>query len=225
MNIALLQKKLTMSSVEIAELTGKRHDNVMRDISNMLHSIYGGVLSFEDTHINPQNGKEYRIFILPKDETLCLLSGYDAVSRMKIIRRWQELEAAGGLQLPKTLPEALRLAADLAEQNAQQQLVIEQQQPSVEFVEKLVDRTGLMTATEVAQKHKISAMKLNLILDKIGGVYSKSVKRSRVFCQTFIDKGYGQMKQTDVGHSQCLFTTAGEFYVSKLLKHYFEQNN
>lgn len=57
---------LTMSSLEIAELTGKRHDNVMRDIKNMLDELGEGVLSFEDTYINKQNGQEYACFNLPK---------------------------------------------------------------------------------------------------------------------------------------------------------------
>lgn len=44
---------LAMNSREIAELTGKRHDNVMRDIRSMLVELYcesdGGLLKFEDT--------------------------------------------------------------------------------------------------------------------------------------------------------------------------------
>lgn len=223
MNIALLQKSLTMSSRLIAELADKPHSNVCRTVETLTkNKLIKGYPQIEYTH--PQNGKTYYEYFIEKRDSYVVMAQVSPEFTAALVDRWQELETSGGIQLPKTLPEALRLAADLAEQNAQQQLVIEQQQPSVEFVEKLVDRTGLMTATEVAQKHKLSAMKLNLILDKIGGVYSKSVKRSRVFCQTFVDKGYGQMKQTDVGHSQCLFTTAGEFYVSKLLKHYFEQN-
>jgi len=86
---------LTMSSLEIAELTGKRHDHVMRDIRVILVELYveGGVPKFGDTHINPQNGQAYPIFRLPKRETLILVSGYNVQMRAKIIDRWQELEA------------------------------------------------------------------------------------------------------------------------------------
>lgn len=78
---------LTMSSREIAELTGKRHDNVLRDIRGMLIELYGedGLLRFEDSRIEPQNGQSYPIFNLPKRETLILVSGYSVDLRAKIV--------------------------------------------------------------------------------------------------------------------------------------------
>lgn len=84
----------TMSSREIADLCGKRHDNVMRDIRDMLVQLHGegGLLKFEDTYRNPQNGQTYPIFNLPKRETLILVSGYKLEMRAKIIDRWQQLE-------------------------------------------------------------------------------------------------------------------------------------
>jgi Rha family phage regulatory protein len=103
---------LTMSSREIAELTGKRHDNVMRDIRVMLVELHGegGVLSFEDTHTNPQNGQTYPVFMLPKRETLILVSGYSVELRARIIDRWRELEAR--VAAPATAaPSALQASA------------------------------------------------------------------------------------------------------------------
>ncbi|MBA4307614.1 MAG: phage regulatory protein/antirepressor Ant [Sphingopyxis sp.] len=85
----------TMSSREIAELTGKQHAHVMRDIRDMLAELHGegGVSKFGDTLRNPQNGQTYPVFNLPKRETLILVSGYNLAMRAKIIDRWQELEA------------------------------------------------------------------------------------------------------------------------------------
>ena len=81
---------LTVSSREIAELTGKEHRNVMADIRNMLAELYGdgGILNFEDTQVNQQNGQSYPVFNLPKRETLILVSGYSVALRAKIVDRW-----------------------------------------------------------------------------------------------------------------------------------------
>ena len=85
---------LTMSSREIAELTGKEHRNVMADIRKMLTELHGenGVLNFQQSYINGQN-KEQPCFNLPKRESLILVSGYSVQMRATIIDRWQELEA------------------------------------------------------------------------------------------------------------------------------------
>ena len=68
-----------MSSLEIAELTGKEHGHVMRDIRNMLDAL-GGQSNFGASYKNAQN-KEQPMFRLPYEETICLLTGYDAKAR------------------------------------------------------------------------------------------------------------------------------------------------
>ena len=107
--IALSANVITMTSREIAELTGKRHDNVMRDIRAMLVELHGegGVLKFEDTHQNPQNGQAYPMFRLPWDETTCLLTGYDTKARMAVIKRWKELETKEKQGQSLALPAAI----------------------------------------------------------------------------------------------------------------------
>jgi phage antirepressor YoqD-like protein len=113
-------------------MTGKNHADVMRDIRNMLLELHGdtrGLSSFAETYLDSQK-RPQPCFNLPKDESLCLVSGYNVKARMAIIKRWQELESQ---QIPKTLPEALRLAADLAERNAALENKIEVDAPKVEF--------------------------------------------------------------------------------------------
>lgn len=112
-------------------------------------------------------------------------------------------------QIPQTLGEALQLAADQAKQ-------LELAAPKVAHYDKVVDRHTLLTATQVGQKIGLSAIMLNRVLDEIG-VYNKALKRGRAFKQWFIDKGLGEMKQTDMGHSQPLFSLKGEAWVVERL--------
>lgn len=85
-----------MSSREIAELTGKRHDHVLADIRKMLEELGKAAPEFSGTaHIaGPNNSvRTAPVFNLPKDLTITLVSGYNVVMRHRIVTRWMELEA------------------------------------------------------------------------------------------------------------------------------------
>lgn len=81
----------TMSSREIASVTGKRHDNVLRDIAAMLKDLKVDLLKFEDIYLDGRNREQVQ-YLLDREHTDCLLTGYSASMRMKVIRRWYELE-------------------------------------------------------------------------------------------------------------------------------------
>lgn len=103
----------TMSSREIAELTGKLHNNVLRDIDNLLETLNSELSSGfkSSTYISGTPPREYRLFLMDRDSSYCLMAGYDANARMRIIKRWQELETQPAQNaLPNTI-----LAAQIAE--------------------------------------------------------------------------------------------------------------
>ena len=83
---------LTMTSREIAELTGKLHQDVLRDTRNMLDQLEIGASNFAASYLSEQN-KALTMFSLPKDLTITLVSGYSVVMRHRIVTRWMELEA------------------------------------------------------------------------------------------------------------------------------------
>jgi hypothetical protein len=120
----------TMSSREIAALTSKRHDHVMRDARAMLAELHGdgAVPKFGGSYIG-QDGTTRPCLHLPKRETLILVSGYNVGMRATIIDSWQELEQASptvdpilALNDPTTLralllnyvEERMKLAQELA---------------------------------------------------------------------------------------------------------------
>ena len=109
--------KETMTSLEIAEITGKNHSHIMRDIRNLLSQGVSesnfGLSSYKQSQ--PNGGtKNVPCYKLTKKGCLILASGYDALLREKIINRWEELETkerTGGFVVPQTFSQALMLAA------------------------------------------------------------------------------------------------------------------
>lgn len=132
---------LTMSSREIADLTGKELGHVNRDIRAMLDSLHDDP---ELEHVREdQDGRGYTTaFHLGRELTYTLLAGYSVVLRRRVIARWQELEAQQAPKLPQTMAQALRLAAEQAEQIEAQQEQLALAAPKVAFVDRYVAATS-----------------------------------------------------------------------------------
>lgn len=142
--------QVTMTSREIADLTGKQHKDVLFDIRGLLDSL--GLTSAEFSADLPDAyGRLQPAFLLPKRETLILVSGYSVTMRAKIIDRWQELEAGLVPQVPQTMAQALRLAAEQAERLEAAQQQIAAAAPKVDFHDRYAASTGNKGFREVCK--------------------------------------------------------------------------
>lgn len=94
-NIIASASQATMSSREIAELTGKEHFHVKRDIEHMLKELGKDASSFGGIYLDSMNRQqtEYR---LDRELTQTLITGYSIPLRHKVIQRLNELESVGG---------------------------------------------------------------------------------------------------------------------------------
>jgi len=180
-SLVKLDNILTMSSVEIAGITGKRHDHVMADIRNMIKDLNLSSPDLSGEYKDDKN-RTYQCFNLPKREALILVSGYSVTMRAKIIDRWQALEAlqaprfqvpASLFKIPTTLSEALRLAANQAETIEKQTTQIEQQKPAVEFVDQYVKTDSSKTISEVAKLLKAGQKMFFAWLDIEGIIFKR----------------------------------------------------
>lgn len=179
---------LTMSSREIAEITGKAHRHVRRDIAKMLEQVGDDVSKFGHIYRDARNRQqtEYR---LDKRLTLNLITGYDAKLRLKIIDRLEELER--GPAIPQTLSEALLLAAEQAEQ-------IEAMRPKAAALDRLSGADGSLCMTDAAKAIGVRPRDLIQHLHESGWIYRRTGGSPWVAKAWTLTKGIMEHKITTV---------------------------
>lgn len=202
----------TMSSQELAHVAGKRHDNVIRDIWTMIEEIHG-IEKCSSNVRNEQNQTltlapgvsyetDYRGFIggfhLDRDHCECLIAGYDAAIRMKVIRRLRFLEEQNTKQIPQSFAQALQLAANL-EAEKEQLLLINQEQvleiqdrdikisedaPKVELYEAVAGTKKGISVGDWAKELGLGRTKLFEWLRKEGYLQASNVPYGRYLTNT-----------------------------------------
>lgn len=173
---------LTMTSREIASLVGKEHYHVMRDIRALrtqLGALFSGSIQ-EWRH--PQNGQTYEEFALSKDTCLTLLLGYDPVARMKVVKRWQELEAG---RVPQSFAQALRLAAEQQEQIELQQAALEAARPKVVYADAMLNADGTVLVRDAAKTIGVPVRKLEKALREKGVILPDNAPAARYVAQGY----------------------------------------
>lgn len=189
----------TMSSREIAELTGKEHDNVRRDIKNMAEALS---LTFEEKVEPSSGGRPARVYMLPKRETLILVSGYNLAMRAKIIDRWQELEAQQRPADPMRVlndPAAMRgLLLTYTEKVLTLEAKVAEQAPTVAAFDRIANANGSMCITDAAKDLQIKPAALFKWLRQNGWIYQRLGKAGDVAYQDKLKAGYLEHKVTSV---------------------------
>lgn len=219
---------LTMSSVEIADLTGKRHDHVMRDIRVMLEELGGGLPNFGDTQINLQNGQSYPIFRLPKRETLILVSGYRVDLRAKIVDRWMELEtgAPSAAMLDPSDPKVmLAVFSHLQQQVEEKDGIIAVQAEQVKKLERIDGALGSMCVRDAAKTLNVRPIDLTNLMAARRWIYKRVGNKNWVAYQDKIQAGYlehaDHLYLDEQGRervsTRCLVTSKGLVKLAELL--------
>lgn len=163
-----------MSSVEIAELTGKAHKNVLADVRKMLEELELQSAEFS-AHYKDDRGRDKPCFNLDRELTDTLLTGYSAKMRRAVIHRWRELEDnVQQPRIPTSFAEALQVAADQARENQHLHLVIEQQAPKVAALQRLTNTNGSVCITETAKHLGMGPLKLFAWMASNRWIYRRS---------------------------------------------------
>lgn len=192
---------VTMSSREIAELTGKQHKNVLRDIGVMLDSLEkaGSDLS-QVVRYADERGRTSEVR-LDRVLTETLLTGYSIPLRHRVVTRLQELEKVSrhSMSLPTNFAEALQLAADQAKQNASLHQVIQQQAPKVKALERLSGTHGSVCITTAAKQLGVGPLKLFKWLSDNRWIYRRAAFSAWSAYQPCLTAGLLEHKLVKVG--------------------------
>ena len=157
----------TMTSLEIAELTGKQHNDLMKAIRKMepaWEKVQGGKFSLlQKTYQLPNGGTKLQpYYSLTKTECLYIATKFNDEARAKLVLRWQELEMA----------EARRKMADVR--------CLPSPEKILALADEIVGRTLLeinasaedtLTATQVAKTFNMTTFDFNVILRDMGIQY------------------------------------------------------
>lgn len=203
----------SMTSLDISELVNSRHDDTKRSIVRLAER---GVIARPPVAVvqKEANNRIYdvEVFVFAgeqgKLDSITVVAQLCPEFTAALVKRWYELENQNAVQLPQTFAEALQLAADQARQ-------LELAAPKVQYFDRVADTKNLLNASQVGKKVGMSAVKLNQYLADMG-VYDRRIA-GRTFAQWFIDKGYGEVKQTEQGYPQSKFTNKGEQWVIEQL--------
>lgn len=203
----------SITSLDISELVQSRHDDTKR---STLRLVDRGVIACPPVAVvqKEANNRTYdvEVFVFSgeqgKLDSITLVAQLSPEFTAALVKRWYELENQTAAQLPQSFSEALQLAADQARQ-------LELAAPKVQYFDRVADTKNLLNASQVGKKVGMSAVKLNQYLADMG-VYDRRIA-GRTFAQWFIDKGYGEVKQTEQGYPQSKFTNKGEQWVIEQL--------
>ncbi len=156
----LTKPALTMSSLAISELVESRHDKVKQSIERL--ATRGTIQLPPLGEVKNQQNQTVSVYHLNKRDSYVVVAQLSPEFTAVLVDRWQELEERNSV--PQSLPEALRLAADLAEQKQliEQKLAIAA--PKADFVDQYVQANGSMTFRAVCKMLKVKEPDFKLFL-------------------------------------------------------------
>ena len=152
-----------MTSLEIAELTGKQHKNLMQAIRNMEPAwVKVNGRKFALVEYQDKKGELRPCYQLTKTECLYIATKFNDEARAKLVLRWQQLE--------------------LAEQKRRQQLCLPEPKEILRLADNIIgeglrmlneEPEDTLTATQVAKTFNMNTLDFNAVLRDMGIQYRR----------------------------------------------------
>ena len=210
----------TMSSLEIAKLTGKPHNDVLKAIRAMepaWEKVCQGKFSLTSRKVAQPNGGEREVpcYYLTKTECLYVATKFNDEARAKLVIRWEELERkarAGMIALPDFTDPAEAAMAWAKQYNERKALAIEKKQLEEEniqlalenqelrhdknYLDLIMRSKALLTISQIAQDYGMSGKAMNKQLAQMGIQYS--INGQWLLYSGYKDKGYVSSRSIEI---------------------------
>ena len=191
-NILKKDGQLVVTSRQIAEDFEKRHDNVIRDIENLINSVGSpqncGHLFIETKYQNEQNKQTYREYLLTRDGFSLLVMGFTGTKalewKLKYIEAFNKMEKAIKEQKQLSPMDQLKLQYQVLENHEEKLSAIETKVSELEDnmplfnveckeLQRVVRRVG----TKVLGGYKSPAYSNNSLRGKVYSDIQHQLKR------------------------------------------------
>ena len=227
--LQILGNENIMTSLEIAELTGKEHNKILRDIRDEIEKLKKqGIRAETIFGLGEQldkNNQKRPMYNLTKEGVLQLAARYDAVVRFKLIEKATKTREYTQKELLLMQLESIEKIEKLQIENKEQAQKLIEQAPKIEFYN---DVTGSETTAEIGTVAKILGFKnvgRNILFDILRkqGI----LKADNIPYQKYVDNGYFRVIESKwndyvTGDVKISFKTVvyqkGIEYIAKLLR-------
>lgn len=213
--------EMTMSSREIAELTGSRHDNVKISMERMRSS---GVISFTAMQ-EPTlgGGKPTTVYHVDKRDSYVVVAQLSPEFTAALVDRWQELEKQTQSQIPQSFAEALQLAANQAKELEEKNQALAIAAPKAEFADAIAGADKGVKLGQFAKTVGLGPVTIFRVLRELKIFMSRGDSYNLPY-QDYVERGYFTVKQgtyetnsqTRISHT-ALITGKGEIWLRKKL--------
>ena len=165
-----------MTSLEIAELTGKQHKNLMQAIRNMepaWEKVHGLKFQLMFREVRIGNGAVRRdpYYQLTKTECLYIATKFNDEARARLVLRWEELERGRLTPVPSPAGEGGTELMTLTQQRQVLRLADQIIGEGLRMMNEAAEDT--LTATQVAKTFNMTVFDFNAVLRDMGILYRR----------------------------------------------------
>lgn len=228
------EQKTTMSSKEIAEMTGKQHKDVLEAIRNM-EDAWEKVnqRKFPLVDYTDAKGEKRPMYQLSKTECLYVATKFNDEARARLILRWEELETKSRIDFtdPSTILQLAQNWKDEADRReaaeimvAEQEIKLLLQEPKVEFHDQVMLTEDGILITVIAKEFGWSASRMNKKLIDLKILYKAG--ETYVLHAKYQNLGYAKTKTHKYVDSEgklhsainLVWTQKGRFFIHETIK-------